>query len=130
MYEKRQVTVDLSVYRQLGFYQLLDPSGPRLRGRHIYRAVLKVFLLLVQLIVIFGLSSFFVEKEDAYEKSDLFEIIVIFTNCTLSSFKMYAVVTNSNTIWKLFEMTCIDFLQCTQNRKGKCGPNFDLFIVH
>lgn len=117
--DERRSKVVVTVYKQLGFYQLLDPRGPRARGRLVYDSALRIFLLAVQLIVAFGLVGFFVDREDAYTRSELFEIIVILVNCTLSSLKMYALLNNSDTIWELFEMTGVEFLRCTQRSKGE-----------
>ncbi|XP_025204161.1 odorant receptor 67a [Melanaphis sacchari] len=114
----RPVALNLSTYKQLGFYQLLDPKGPHFYGCHFYRTVLKIFLLIVQFIVIFGVIGFFVEIEDidaSNSKSNSFELIIILTNCSLSSLKMYTLISNTKIIWDLFDLTCIDFLKCSQH---------------
>lgn len=121
MFNGRPVVLNLSMYKQLGFYQLLDPKGPHIFGYHIYRTVIKIFLLIVQFITIFGAIGLFIDEEDSgatFGKSYSFEIIIILTNCILSSLKMYMLVSNSNIIWNLFELTCVDFLKCSQHSKS------------
>lgn len=63
----RQSVIDLSIYKRFGFYQLCDPRGPTIRGYHVHRTVLKAFLLIVQIMMIFGVLGFFVEMEDGYK---------------------------------------------------------------
>lgn len=115
----RKVALNLTMYKQLGFYQLLDPNGPKIYGYHIYSTVLKTFLIAVQFISIFGVLGFFIEMNDTVgadnKKTSSFEIIVILTNCTLSSLKMYTLLSNADVIWNMFDITCINFLQCVQN---------------
>lgn len=117
----RRLALDLSMYKQLGFYQLLDPNGPRVYGRHVYRTVLKLFLLLVQAAVIFGLTGFFfvagepTAADGMANRTSPFEVLVILANCTLSSLKMYVLMTNADVIWRLFDMACADFLRCTRH---------------
>lgn len=115
----RKVALNLTMYKQLGFYQLLDPNGPKIYGYHIYSTVLKTFLIAVQFISIFGALGFFIEMNDTVgadnKKTSSFEIIVILTNCTLSSLKMYTLLSNADVIWNMFDITCINFLQCVQN---------------
>lgn len=114
------VALNLSTYKQLGYYQLLDPKGPHLYGYHLYRTMLKIFLLIVQFITIFGMMGFFIEIEDANTdpgKSNSFELIIILTNCSLSSLKMYTLVSNSKLIWDLFNLTRMDFLRCSRHSK-------------
>lgn len=109
----RPAVLDLSMYKQLGFYQLLNPMGLRVYGHHVCSTVMKIFLLFVQFIVIFGAIGFFVEIEDNETKiSNSFELIIILANCTLSSLKIYTLVTNADVVWELFKMTDDDFLQC------------------
>lgn len=111
----RSVVFGLSMYKQLGFYQLLDPTGLRVYGYHVCSTIMKMFLLIIQVIVVFGVIGFFVEIEDTeIKKSNSFELIVILTNCTLSSLKIYTLVTNADVIWDLFNMACEDFLQCSR----------------
>lgn len=114
----RRSVIDLSVYKRFGFYQLLDPRGPTVRGYHVNRTILKTLLSIIQITVIFGVSGFFVETEDEYEKSEVFEVIAILANCTLSSLKMYTLLRHADLIWNMFELTCADFLQCTQSNAG------------
>lgn len=117
-FDGRRLMLDLSMYRQLGFYQLLDPNGPRVYGYHVYSTVLKLFLLMVQFIVIFGVTGFFVGAQDGFDETGRFEIIIILTNCTLSSLKIYILVTNADVIWSLYEMACADFLRCSRHDRS------------
>jgi len=117
-FNEKQSVIDLSVYKHFGFYQLLDPRGPTVRGYHVYRTVLKAFLLIVEILMIFGISGFFVELEDAYKKSEVFEKICILVNCTISLLKIYTILRHADLIWNLFKITCVDFLQCTQKNQG------------
>lgn len=118
----KPVVLGLTMYKQLGFYQLLDPQGPRIYGYHVFSTIMKMFLLIVQIIVIFGVIGFFVDVDDNKTKnSNSFELIVILTNCTLSSLKMYTLVTNADVIWKLFDITCMDYLRCSQHNKRIIG---------
>lgn len=118
VFNGRPVALNLSTYKQLGYYQLLDPKGPHLYGCHFYRTILKIFLLVVQFITIFGVMGFFIEIEDSDAsngKSNSFELIIILTNCTLSSLKIYTLISNTKIIWDLFDLTCIDFLKCSRH---------------
>lgn len=111
----RRLALDLSAYRQLGFYQLLNPNGPRVYGHHVYGSALKLFLLVVQLVVIFAAIGFFAGAgDDGDGTTSPFEIIIILTNCTLSSLKMYMLVRNADVVWELCEMACADFLRCSR----------------
>ncbi|KAE9536449.1 hypothetical protein AGLY_007238 [Aphis glycines] len=118
IFNGRPVALNLSTYKQLGYYQLLDPKGPYLYGCHFYRTILKIFLLVVQFITIFGVMGFFIEIEDSDAnngKSNSFELIIILTNCTLSSLKIYTLISNTKITWDLFDLTCIDFLKCSRH---------------
>lgn len=115
----RQMSLSLQPYKNLGFYQLLDPDGPRLYGYHVFSTALKLFLLVVQCFTIFGVLGFAVKTEDEdgghhAVKSNTFEVIVILTNCTLSSLKMYTFLSNANSIWTFFDMACTDFLKSSR----------------
>jgi len=115
----RRMPIDLSVYKQLGFYQLIDSNGPRVRGYHLCRTCLKIVLVIVQFIVIFGVSGFFIESQDTAKTiSNSFELIIILTNCTLSSLKMYTIILNADLIWNIFEITSVDFLRCPRRSKS------------
>lgn len=117
----RKLAVSLSTYKILGFYQLIDPNGPKILGYHFYSTVLKIFLAIVQCISVFAVLGFFIgtgEIDSGHEKSNWFEIIIILSNCTLSSLKLYTLVSNADTIWKLFKITCIDYLQCVERNKS------------
>lgn len=121
LFDGRRVAFSLSPYKQLGFYQILDPNGPHLYGYHILSTILKIFLLFVQCITIFGVLGFFIEIEDDevnYDESNTFEIIIILTNCTLSSLKIYTLLSNAKLIWKFFDLTCVDFLKSSQHNNG------------
>ncbi|XP_060881539.1 uncharacterized protein LOC132953015 [Metopolophium dirhodum] len=112
------VALNLSTYKQLGYYQLLDPKGPHIYGYHLYKTILKIFLLIVQFITIFGVMGFFIKMEDTDtdpSKSNSFELIIILTNCSLSSLKMYTLISNSKIIWDLFDLTRTDFLRCSRH---------------
>lgn len=120
----RAYALDLSVYRQLGFYQLLDPDGPRLLGVHVYSTVLRAFLAVVQSIVVYGAVGFVADVDPWPGKSSsTFETLVILSNCTLSSLKMYTLVSNADAIWQLFDLARIDFLWCTRARGDHVGAD-------
>lgn len=112
----RRVVFDLSVYKQLGFYQLLDPEGPRAYGYHVYGATMKIFLGITQTAVVIGALSVFAKNTapnvSVRDKLNSFETIVILTNCTMASLKLYTIVSNADVIWKLLDVAYVDCLQC------------------
>lgn len=117
----RVSAVDLSAYKQVGFYQLLDPGGAQVCGRHAYKTALRAYLLVVQLSIAFGSIGFFVNVEHpdrAHRRSDTFELIAILANCILSTFKLNALITHADVIWDLFQTTSAEFLRCARRNRG------------
>lgn len=103
-------SINLALYKRFGFYQLFDPSSPKMFNINIYRLINVLFLIVIQILTAYSVAGFFVGLMDQLSDIDLFLMIMFYYNSVLSLLKIIIILYKADQMWELIEITRSDFL--------------------
>lgn len=124
-FNSNEVLTNLKIMKQFRFYQMLNPDGPKVFGRNTYQLSLITVMVIVQFLIVFGNSGYFLKMEDTPKDVDVF--LNIFCNVFnyLSLWRIIVYIFNVENIWKLFDVARIHFFSSEQ-----CCKHFDILYNH
>jgi len=104
------VIINLKLLKLYGFYQMFDPTCPKIYDRNAYLLLLIVITFFSQLIFVFGTLGFFIEMEDKYSPFEVVFYLYALMHTSISLWKLWIIFYNADKIWKLFDVTKLNFL--------------------
>lgn len=123
--------INLTLFKIIGFYQLVDPNGPKMFGYNVYKLVNITLITVTTVITVVGLSGFVYTSNNS--KDDIFKImqLLFYIACiTVGNMKMIIIIYNAKQIWNLFNIAHESFLSSENCRKYYlnlkcCGKRFE-----
>lgn len=110
-----EVAINMEIFVRSRFYHIF--AGPSDSRRNAYRLVCVLYIALVQCILAFGFSGFFVDMEDAVSDVDLLLMAMSQAQIYLCTLKMVVLLSNADAVRALFDVARVDFLRADPCRR-------------
>lgn len=122
-----EVIINLKLMKTCGFYYMFCPNAPTIFNWNVYRLLFFVIIVMVQCIVIFGILGL-IQMIKTFNISGTFLYTYICIHNYQSLLKMSIFLYNANRIWKLLDVTRLNFFtskRCRDNIQVlyKCREN-------
>lgn len=129
-----EYTINWTLFKLLGFYQIFEPGSPKLFDFSIYILLNVLLVLYTTTVSVVGLYGFFNTANNLVDSSikDVQPLLGI-TFTMLGNFKIILTIYNAEEIWNLLHVSHKDFLSskgCKKNYKKlvTCGKRFARII--
>lgn len=129
---EKNYAFDLTLFKTIGYYQMIDPNCKKIFGFNIYNVINIVIVVFTSIITVIGLSGFFYKPDNiTYEKTSFKDIQILFylACIVIGNLKICITIYNAKKIWKLFKVAHESFLsnkywKQNKHKINKCGKKF------
>jgi len=118
-FENDGVLLDLAFYKWIRLYHVIDPNDKRVFNYHFHRLTVVLMVIAVQLIFFFGTIGVFMEFEDTVDTTTNILLLSIVIYNLLCALKLSVIVINADKIWKLLNVTRVQFLESQHCRNKR-----------
>lgn len=124
--ENQGVSINLVLFKRLGFYQIFDPNNTKyMFNCNIYQLTLILLCTIGQCINIFGLLGFILNMKTIFNYTTVLQIIIDHLQCFLSLIKVTIHIYNADKIWELLDAVRTCFLTSPH-----CSKHIDILRMH
>jgi len=127
---EKKYAFNLTLFRTIGYYQMVDPNSKKIFGYNIYNVINITLVIFTSIMTVIGLSGFVYKTDNITSEENSFTDIqmLFYLSCIgLGNLKIAITVYNADAIWKLFNVAHESFLtnkHCKQdkyklNKRGK-----------
>lgn len=125
MNSEEKYLINFTILKCIGFYQLVNPSSPKMFGYNVYRVIHISMVVLTTTVTVIGLTGFVYNNDEFINTSFKDMQVLFYLACiTVGNLKIFIVIYNADEIWKLFNIAHELFLSskfCKMNYfKIKC----------
>lgn len=115
----------MALFKLFRLYHVLDPNGPKLFNRNVYRLAWVVINVVIGLIVLLSLVSQCFKRDRVVAGDDVFVQLLFYLIYSLYLLKCFTLVRRADDLWRLLDGTREQFLAC-----GRCREHVGLFHEH
>lgn len=129
---EKKYAFNLTLFKTIGYYQMVDPNSKKIFGFNIYNVINITLVIFTSIMTVIGLSGFFYKIDNITSEENSFKGIqmLFYLSCiVLGNLKIAITVYNADAIWKLFNVAHESFLSnkyCKQEKYklNNCGKQF------
>lgn len=106
MKTEKNYAINLTLFKIIGFYQLIDPDAVKIYGYNIYKIINIMLVTITTVITVVGLSGY-TYQIDNYSLDDVFKSMktLFYIACiTIGNVKMIIIICNAEKLLKLFNI--------------------------
>uniref|UniRef100_A0A2S2QX92 Uncharacterized protein n=1 Tax=Sipha flava TaxID=143950 RepID=A0A2S2QX92_9HEMI len=120
--EENRLAIDLTVFKLIGMYQMVDPDSPKVCGRNVYASVNVALIVCTTAMTVLSTCGFFSGVRDTFRNNDFDVVLILFYYACIGvgNYKTTVLVLNAAEVWTLFGVARVSFLgnrYCTGNRR-------------
>lgn len=111
MSAKKKSAINLTIFKIIGFYQMVDPNSTTLFGYNVYHFIHIICIIFSTTMTLIGLSGFFFKTEFAREYGFKDMQMSFYLACiTVGNLKLAIIIVNAKKLWDLFKVAHESFL--------------------
>lgn len=138
-FKAEEVIINLKLMKICGFYYMFCPNASIMFNWTFYQLLFFVIIVMVQCLVVFGILGSFIQITKTFNIIDTFLYIINCIHNYLSLLKISIFLYNANRIWKLLDVTRLNFFTSKRCRGNiqllyKCRVNTikmtNLFFIY
>lgn len=116
--ESNNFAIDLALFNQIPLYHLVNPCSRKLFNLNVYQLILILITIIIECIIIYGLTGHFIDMEDTTD--EISALLLIFANIVnlMTLLKITNLVCKANNIWELLNTLRVNFLTSKHCRKN------------
>lgn len=128
--KEKKYAIDLTLFKYVGFYQMVDPNSPRIFNWNVYNVVHIALVIVTSSITIFGIPGVLFRADRSIENSLKDMPLMFYIACiTVGNMKVLTIIYHSDQIWRLLDVASESFLtskhcRTKYHRLVECGGRY------
>lgn len=119
MDDEETLAIDLKLFKFIGFYQIVDPSSPKLFGYNVYKLVNCILIMVTTTMTVVGMSGNVFGTDGPVEYDFKYVQLLFYIGCILiGNVKLIIVICNAERIFDLFTVAHNSFLTSKHCKKN------------
>lgn len=111
--------VNLPLFKLIGLYRMADPHGPKIFDRNAFRLLIVTAMWFTISLTAVSVIGLFWNEQEYVDVNTIYETLLLQVNNVMTVVKLRTMVANSQTIWKLFDVSKVDFVSAKLENSDK-----------
>lgn len=120
MNKEKRYAINLSLFKFMGFYQMVNPNSQQMFGRNVYNLIHILLIIFTTFMIITGILSFIINNIKEFSVFDSRSLQLLFFSSSVSNgnLKIITIIYNGSKVYKLFNVTHETFLSSKHFKKN------------